>query len=129
MTYSFPLNWTHELQSWYVWEIHIYGLAVAWFFLGLVAFSVALNIRSEAREKGLLNRVCAFLCLCAILRAMFLLIDPYETKERTVPFFSRFLYVIVHPLMLLNFALEFVCITRLVSSDYLLYFVFVMHSW
>uniref|UniRef100_A0A914V9Z0 Proline-rich transmembrane protein 3/4 domain-containing protein n=1 Tax=Plectus sambesii TaxID=2011161 RepID=A0A914V9Z0_9BILA len=116
MSYSFPISWSKELQSWYLWEIHIYGLAVAWFIVGLIAFAVALNIRSEAREKGLLNRVCAYLCLCAILRAMYLLIDPYEAKERTVPFFSRFLYVVIHPVMLLIFALEFICITRLVGQ-------------
>lgn len=47
MTYIFPLEWSRELQSWYLWEIHIYGLAVVWFIVGLVAFTVALNVRTE----------------------------------------------------------------------------------
>src|SRR5689334_13715575 len=91
--------------SWaWVFEAHLYVFAVAWFLVALYSVVTIVNLHSMVQYitlkrsvKQMLSRTCSILCLTAMCRAVYLLVDPYESRDRIPQCASRTLYIICEP--------------------------------
>lgn len=114
-SYSRPEAW--------LWDTHIYGFAISWFLMGLYGLITGINLNVYATTKPYLNRICSLVCLLSVLRSVYLMVEPYETKRRLPPPISRSLYISGHPgflLLVINTFQSFVKLSRLkLSRDWL----------
>lgn len=97
------------------WQMdsHVYGIAIVWFLLSLYVAIVGINLRSAAPCKNLLCRICVLLCLSGVLRAVYLMVEPYERKHRMNQWISRLLYITAMPPLFFSFVFVFFVLLQL----------------
>lgn len=94
-------------------ESYVYGIAIIWFLLTLYSFVVGINLRSTVPYKDILCRICVILCFSGVLRAVYLMVEPYESKHRMNPWISRLLYTSATPPLYFSFIFIFYSLLRL----------------
>ncbi len=116
------LNGQRRPEPW-LWDTHIYGFAISWFLMFLYGLVTGINLNVYATTKPYLNRICSLVCLLSVLRSVYLMVEPYETKGRIPPPIARTLYIAGHPtfLLLIVYTFQsFVKLSRLkLSRDWL----------
>lgn len=110
-------NLTQQLSGSWQFETHVYAIAILWFLVALYIFVVAINLRSVAPCKGLLCRICILLCAAGILRAVYLILDPYESKRRVNRWISRLLFISAPPILLSSFIFVFLTLLHLTKVN------------
>lgn len=110
-------NITQQLSGTWPFECHIYCIAILWFLVALYIFVVALNLRSMAPCKALLCRICILLCTTGILRAIYLILDPYESKRRVSRWISRTLFITASPVLFSSFLFVFLTLLHLTKVN------------
>lgn len=111
-------DWNVARQLWgAAWEIHWIGFGLAFSALAVTS-SVALvqaNKRRMFGRKPYVVAINSLLLILGITRALYLLIDPYESKQNGIKmprWFAQFLFNISFPCLTSSFGLIFLVFLR-----------------
>ncbi|XP_038596660.1 proline-rich transmembrane protein 3 isoform X2 [Tachyglossus aculeatus] len=88
----------HKLS--FAWELHVYGAGALFLLQALVALgSLAGALALRAAARGPVLAAAGLLLGAGLLRAFFLLVDPYGARERLGPRLQLALYNLPFPLL------------------------------
>ncbi|CAH1773149.1 unnamed protein product [Owenia fusiformis] len=92
------LDWPQAFQIWHwAWPLHMYLLG-SW-FSGLVIYTCVslLNLRKKIRSNRYLILIDIFVLMAALLRCLYLFLDPYESTQSVPTVVSKLAYALVFP--------------------------------
>ena len=111
-------DWEEARELWGIaWELHWIGFGLAFCVLAITS-SIALvqaNKKRRFGRKPFVVAINSLLLILGVTRALYLLIDPYESKQNGVKipkWFSQFLFNISFPCLSSAFSLIFVVFLR-----------------
>lgn len=111
-------NWEEARELWGIaWEFHWIGFGVAFSVLAITS-SIALVQAHKKRgfgRKPFVLAINSLLLILGVTRALYLLIDPYESKQNGIGiprWVAQFLFNIAFPCLTSSFALIFIVFLR-----------------
>lgn len=106
-------DWDEARKLWgFAWELHWIGFGLAFSALAIIS-SIALvqaNKKKGFGRKPFVIAINSLLLVLGITRALYLLIDPYESKQNRIEmprWFALFLFNIAFPCLTSSFSLIF----------------------
>lgn len=105
-----------RVDSWQ-WNLHIYGFTGLWVAHGFYVFVTCVNLRAHALAVRDCRKICAVHGFFTLLRAMYLLVDPYNRYERIPPPLNDVFLMIVQPCLLVSFQLQYFAYFRIAKIN------------
>ncbi|XP_059160399.1 uncharacterized protein LOC131943989 [Physella acuta] len=111
-------DWGVALERWGVWwELHVYGFSVLFLILTVVSAAVFIRFRLRVRKLKIVFNTLLLLATSGLLRALFMLLDPYGYKSRMPELVVGILTQGVYPLFCACYGLTQVMLLRVTKVD------------
>ncbi|XP_055864807.1 uncharacterized protein LOC106077515 [Biomphalaria glabrata] len=111
-------DWPTAIEKWGVWwDLHVYGFSVLFILLTLVSCGVFLRFRSRVQKFKIVFNTLIFLATSGVLRAVFMLVDPYGCKGQMATLVIGILTQSVYPLFCACYGLTQVMLLRITKVD------------
>jgi hypothetical protein len=113
-------DWKEAKDDWKeAWEIHVYGVGIAFAVIGLYALICVIRLTQQRNllSKGYFISLNAMLLVLCVSRAVFLLVDGYNSANTFHPIVAYLLYSLGFPSLTSAFSILFLALLRTLKME------------